>query len=548
MTKEENLAGKSLVVDSLTVLKGITSNQTKTLEYTVDALKNGQAALAQQMSDYWTELASDGVITEEEKKILYKEWKILLRDYADLVNAAESTYGLPISSDVLIAYKAAYAALYRLVITQLKLFDNMHSSTTLPDRDAFVSAYNAYYTAQSALRLAIMEGEDAKVKDYADSLYQQAEADIKDVSLAGLTEASIDYERYASGIEQRIAESDSRLSMLVQAGSTSAFLGMSVGCPYFITSARYTDWQTALSNDASGLAYLSAVYEQVNISTSSTAVYAYRMKDTATTAQVQSLTNKLRALNKLSSVVTIDADMLQVGGTTLFNSNGTIKQSAIDWSGVPAGSGLETLINALSKTTTAGSTVIDGGYIKTDLIDVATLLAKSIVLKAFGFIQSANYAEDSSGMPTAGFKLNAATGQISAYGMKANGLKVVNGDFSGRITASNGLVGAYRYSWDSSHSTEADFYYWLSSIGISDGVYNCTGVLSQREVNYESGSSDNTRLVIFYTLDVNQGQYTLKGSGVLFNNKTSTAYATEKITVLPNDEMDSQRFSIRFSM
>ena len=81
----------------------------------------------------------------------------------------------------------------------------------------------------------------------------------------------------------------------------------------------------------------------------------------------------------------------------------------------------QALITALSQDPTAGHTVIDGGYIKTALIEVESILAKNITLRAEGYIQSSNYAENAAAYPTAGFKLDAANNVIKAYNSNING-------------------------------------------------------------------------------------------------------------------------------
>ena len=81
-----------------------------------------------------------------------------------------------------------------------------------------------------------------------------------------------------------------------------------------------------------------------------------------------------------------------------------------------------------------GQTIIDGGYLRTALIEVDNLLAQNIVLKQQGFIKSHNYAE-SNGSPTAGFMLDAANNVIKTYGMKA-----YNGEFRGKLEMSGGFL------------------------------------------------------------------------------------------------------------
>jgi hypothetical protein len=70
---------------------------------------------------------------------------------------------------------------------------------------------------------------------------------------------------------------------------------------------------------------------------------------------------------------------------------------------------------AMETAATQGETIIDGGYLRTSLIEVENLLAQNITLQANGYIQSSNYTE-SDGKPTAGFKFDAANNLIKSYG------------------------------------------------------------------------------------------------------------------------------------
>ena len=94
---------------------------------------------------------------------------------------------------------------------------------------------------------------------------------------------------------------------------------------------------------------------------------------------------------------------------------------------------------------THGQTIIDGGYLRTALIEVDNLLAQNIVLKQQGYIKSHNYAE-SGGNPTAGFMLDAANNVIKTYGMIAHNAKItgelnmVTGSFNGYIKSKEGIA------------------------------------------------------------------------------------------------------------
>lgn len=81
---------------------------------------------------------------------------------------------------------------------------------------------------------------------------------------------------------------------------------------------------------------------------------------------------------------------------------------------------------------TQGQTLIDGGKIRTALIEVDELLSQNITLKQNGYIRSSNYAE-SSGYPTAGFMLDCANNIIKAYQMKAVGGTFKEGFFEGLL-------------------------------------------------------------------------------------------------------------------
>ena len=89
----------------------------------------------------------------------------------------------------------------------------------------------------------------------------------------------------------------------------------------------------------------------------------------------------------------------------------------------------------------AGKTIVDGGYLRTLLIKVVDLLAQNIVLSQNGYIQSSNYAE-SNGVPTAGFKIDAANNRIMA----------VDGVFGGEINAKEGVLQSVTILGDSTFS------------------------------------------------------------------------------------------------
>ncbi len=387
--RQDNRSDTDLVVHSLTVMGSMKGAGIRTIRDSVRMLQNAQTTLAEKTRDYWTAIASDSVITPDEKKTLWKEWKVLVQEYADLVQSAEEEHQISQVADPLIAYKAAYLTLYTLVVTNLKLFDNMRQNTQLSDRTAFIAAYTDYFAARDALRDAIRDGEDARVEQVARDLAAQAQEQIQRVSLGGMAAASVDYARYGTGLEQR-------LTQITEAGSNAAFLGLSVGIPYFLTASAYDEWARLLINDPAGLEYLYNIYERVQTTSGGTGgspVYFYRMKVSATDAQVKSLKNKLLVLDALRSVITLDADLVQIHGDSVFSSDTTIEKSVKDY----IGKSIAQLLMGSDGSDAGfdGTTIINGGFIKTDLINVNRLFALEIVINSQGKIKSHNYSPGS---------------------------------------------------------------------------------------------------------------------------------------------------------
>ena len=148
----------------------------------------------------------------------------------------------------------------------------------------------------------------------------------------------------------------------------------------------------------------------------------------------------------ISSQIILDADQINLVGQTIFTSQKTASladtaQRNAEATAASQRNEMATKLgynsyDAMVQAASNGQTMIDGGYLRTALIEVDNLLAQNIVLKQEGFIKSHNYAE-SGGNPTAGFMLDAANNVIKTYGMKA-----YNGDFRGNIEMSGGFLKA----------------------------------------------------------------------------------------------------------
>ena len=163
-----------------------------------------------------------------------------------------------------------------------------------------------------------------------------------------------------------------RIAEMVKAGSSDAYLSLSVGVPYYLSLSKYEAWETLLAQDQSGLDLLHDMYNKVNIGTDEEPSYYYVMKDTTTTTQVKSLTNKMRALDALSSQIVIDADMIQVGGETVFSNTNKIKDEYYDYNAVTSMGFTNAMFDG---NPIFDGTVISGGTIKTGLINADGIIA-----------------------------------------------------------------------------------------------------------------------------------------------------------------------------
>ena len=133
-----------------------------------------------------------------------------------------------------------------------------------------------------------------------------------------------------------------------------------------------------------------------------------------------------------AAVATAAADATQKANAAQSNAEATAASQRNEMATKLGYASYDAMVTAAAK----GKTIIDGGYLRTALIEVDNLLAQNIVLKQQGYIKSHNYAEIG-GSPTAGFMLDAANNVIKTYGMKA-----YNGDFRGNIEMSGGFLKA----------------------------------------------------------------------------------------------------------
>ena len=184
------------------------------------------------------------------------------------------------------------------------------------------------------------------------------------------------------------------VTALVEGGGATGRLSLSLELPTII--------------DASTL----AKFVQASSEYDTAAVYAkldgtdyYAIKGNASPAAVKNLWDKAVSAALLASQIDLSATQINIAAEHV----------------VITGEG-----------STHGQTIIDGGKIRTALIEVDELLSQNITLKQNGYIRSSNYAE-SSGYPTAGFMLDCANNIIKAYQMKAVGGTFKEGFFEGLL-------------------------------------------------------------------------------------------------------------------
>lgn len=194
----------------------------------------------------------------------------------------------------------------------------------------------------------------------------------------------------------------SAITAMVEGGGATGQMSLSLELPVIIDATTRAQFVQAASEGE-----VSAVYAQLEGTSGESIKYA--IKGNASNAAVKALWDKAVAGALIASQIDLTATQINIAAEHV----------------VITGQG-----------STQGQTIIDGGYLRTALIEVDNLLAQNIVLKQQGYIKSHNYAE-SGGCPTAGFILDAANNVIKTYGMIA-----YNGEFRGNIEMSGGFLKA----------------------------------------------------------------------------------------------------------
>ncbi len=231
---------------------------------------------------------------------------------------------------------------------------------------------------------------------------------------------------------------------LVEGGGASGSMSLSLNLPIMIDATTRAKLVNASTEQK-----VAAVYALIEGSE------YYGIKGNASDQAVKALWDDAIAGNLIASQIVLSADQINLAGKTIFTSQKTeslanTAQSNAEATAASQRNEMATKLgyasyDAMVTAASNGQTIINGGYLRTALIEVDNLLAQNIVLKQQGFIKSHNYAE-SGGNPTAGFMLDAANNVIKTYGMIAqnatiNGvLNMATGSFNGYIKSKEGIA------------------------------------------------------------------------------------------------------------
>ena len=243
------------------------------------------------------------------------------------------------------------------------------------------------------------------------------------------------------------------VTALVEGGGAAGELSLSLNLPILIDSTKRAAFVTASTE-----AKVAAVYALVEGTT------YYGIKGTASNADVKALWDDVVTAGLIASQIVLSADQINIAGKTIYTSSktDTVATSAADTAAVAKRNDVAQKLGyanwaAMETAATQGKTIIDGGYLRTSLIEVEDLLAQNITLDAAGYIESSNYAEDANNTPTAGFKLDAANNIIKAgSGVFANINIKGNSQFEGLIVQGTNVYFACRLA----------FYYYNGTLTI----------------------------------------------------------------------------------
>lgn len=307
------------------------------------------------------------------------------------------------------------------------------------------------------------------------------------------------------------------VTALVEGGGAAGEMSLSLNLPIMITAETRAQFVTASTE-----AKVAAVYALIENTT------YYGIKGNASNDDVKALWDDAIAGGLLASQIILNADQIQLAGKTIFTSAKTNEvagsaaaaaQSAAEATAAAdatekanaaqsaaeatAEANRKALINAISQSTTAGQTVIDGGFLKTALIDVENILSKKIFIKDKGVILSTNYdgTIDDDGNITAygtdGWAIDHA-GKSDFVNMRA-----LNAQIMGSIESEN---------FDPTSKTSGYKFY-------KDGAV-ARGIVPLLET-YQIKSTSSDKPVFFFDRGISSQAFTKAGTMTRYRNWTS---------------------------
>ena len=304
-----------------------------------------------------------------------------------------------------------------------------------------------------------VEDGDAQNKAYIDTTAAEIQAGVEDMELALM--GLIDIQA-------------GNITALVEGGGAAGQMSLSLNLPVMIDATQRASFVTASTE-----AKVAAVYALVEGTT------YYGIKGNASNAAVKALWDDAVAAGLIASQIVLSADQINIAGKTIYTSSKTDAVSAADAAAAQSAAISAAATDATTKANTAqsnaistaasdatakanaaqsaaisaaatdatnkrndvaqklgytnwaametaatqGNTIIDGGYLRTALIDVENLLAQNITLKAQGRLQSSNYTE-SQGVPLGGFLLDCAANKIKVFSAVISGGMFYNIDIN----------------------------------------------------------------------------------------------------------------------
>lgn len=163
---------------------------------------------------------------------------------------------------------------------------------------------------------------------------------------------------------------DSAIAGIVEGGGAEGQMALSLELPAMITVKQLQAMQDALvskgiKTSSEAAALLSNVYKVSDYPNGANGSNNnYTIKDTANKDTIGALWDALKRAGYLASQITLDADQIHVNGLTVFEG------------------------------TQLGQTIMDGGYLKTELIDAKKLNVKNVILDAKGTSNENDYSEE----------------------------------------------------------------------------------------------------------------------------------------------------------